>query len=333
MKRILLNLILFSFAVLCIPLTAFINPVQTVDSSETGNGNLSQGSNTGQTDNFKLLRINTGEILELSAADYIKGVVAAEIPMDYEVEAIKAQAVAAHTYALRMRDIQKSGESSDLKGADFSDDPAHYQAYVNRAEFNKMYGDRADELWKKCSDAVDSVLGKIMLYKDQPIAAAFHSTSSGKTESAEVVWGNAFAYLVPVDSKADENAPSYRSEKQITCAEVEQALKKAYSDFTPGKDKAALFQIKKRSDSGTITELQAGNITLSGIQLRAMLSLSSANFEVTYRTDSDNYIFTTKGLGHGVGMSQYGANEMASSGKTYDEILKHYYTGVEISDL
>lgn len=335
MKRILLSLLLFSLSVLCVPLTAFISPGTAAVSSQSEQNSQSSsgGDNAAGKDLFKLLRTSTGEVLELSASDYIKGVVAAEIPMDYELEAIKAQAVAAHTYALRMRDVQKSGENSDLKGADFSDDPAHYQAYVSREEFNEMYGDKAEEFWKKCSDAVDAVIGKVMLYQDQPIAAAFHSTSSGKTESAEVVWGNAFAYLVPVDSKPDEDAPSYKSEKNLTYEEVEKALKKAYPDIVLIGDKATLFQIKKASDSGTVTEVQAGSMTLSGVQLRSALSLSSANFTVSYQADGDSYTFATKGLGHGVGMSQYGANKMAASGKTYEEILKHYYTGIELADL
>ena len=334
MKRVLFHFLLFLLVVLCIPLTAFINPSDfKSDGGETSSSTSSEEEVKADLGTFKLLRTETNEVLELSAADYIKGVVAAEIPMDYEVEAIKAQAVAAHTYALRLRDVQKSGEDSSLNGADFSDDPSKYQAYVSREEFNEMYGDKAEELWKKCSDAVDEVIGKVMLYQDQPIAAAFHSTSSGKTESAEVVWGNAFEYLVPVDSVADENAPTYNSEKELSYAEVEKILKAAYPDIVLGGEKAELFKIQKTSDSGTVTEVQVGSMTLSGIQLRAAFSLPSANFTVSYQQDGDRYIFKTKGLGHGVGMSQYGANEMARSGKGYEEILKHYYTGIELAEL
>lgn len=336
MKRTLLNLLLFFLAVLCVPLTAFISPGAVDGPPQDGSSSSGQSQgeeNPVKEETFKLLRTGTGEVLELSASDYIKGVVAAEIPMDYHTEAIKAQAVAAHTYALRMRDVQKSSEDSSLKGADFSDDPSRYQAYVSREEFDKMYGDRAEEYWQRCSDAVDEVMGKVMLYQDQPIAAAFHSTSSGKTESAEVVWGNAFAYLVPVDSKPDENAPSYQSEKKLTFAEVEAALKKAYPDIVLSGEKSALFQVQKTSESGTVTEIKVGSMTLSGVQLRTALSLSSANFAVSYQETEDSYVFTTKGLGHGVGMSQYGANEMAAAGKTYEEILKHYYTGIELADL
>ena len=335
MKRVLLNLLLFSLAVLCVPLTAFINPAPVGGNVSSGSDSGSDSSNTpaAAQDKFKLLLADSGEVVELSASDYIKGVVAAEIPMDYETEAIKAQAVAAHTYALRMRDIQKSGEDSSLNGADFSDDPSKYQAYVSREEFDKMYGDKAEEYWKKCSDAVDEVIGKVMLYEEQPIAAAFHSTSSGKTESAEVVWGNAFAYLVPVESAEDESAPGFQYEKKMTYAEVEEALKKAYPDIVLGGEKADLFKIEKTSDSGTVTEAKVGSMTLSGVQIRSALSLRSADFTVSYQPDVDAYTFTTKGLGHGVGMSQNGANQMAASGKKYEEILKHYYTGIELADL
>lgn len=336
MKRVLLCFLVFFFAVLCIPLTAFFSPgdgagLPQPDSS--GSDNSDSESNNQNLGTFKLLRTATGEVLELSASDYIKGVVSAEIPMDYEVEAIKAQAVAAHTYALRMRDVQKSSEDDGLKGADFSDDSSKYQAYVSREEFDEMYGDKAEEYWKKCSDAVDEVIGKVMLYQNEPIAAAFHSTSSGKTESAEVVWGNAFEYLIPVDSAADQNAPSYSAEKKFAYSEAESALKGAFSDIVLSEDKAGLFQIKSSSDSGTVTEIQVGSMTLSGVQLRSVLGLSSANFTVSYQSEDDSYLFSSKGLGHGVGMSQYGANEMAKGGKNYEEILKHYYTGIELSSL
>lgn len=334
MKRGFLNILLLFLAVLCIPLTAFLNPPQA-DGSASGSATQS-GSASNSTaaagGSFKLLRATTGEVVELSAADYIKGVVSAEIPMDYELEAVKAQAVAAHTYALRMK-AQNKGEDASLKGADFSDDPSKYQAYVSREEFNKMYGDKAEEYWKKCSDAVDAVIGKVMLYEDQPIAAAFHSTSAGKTESAKVVWGGDYAYLVPVDSAADQNAPSYLSEKTMTYDQVTAALKRSYPEIAFDGDKAGMFAVKSTSDSGTITEMQAGSMTLSGVQLRAALQLSSANFTVQYAADKDSYTFTTRGLGHGVGMSQYGANQMAKAGNTFDAILTHYYTGIVLSDL
>ncbi|MGI5896240.1 MAG: stage II sporulation protein D [Oscillospiraceae bacterium] len=333
MKKGLLNLLLLFLVVLCIPLTAFLVPTPAaVQDGSSDSGTAGESGGGGSTETFKLLRTSTGEVLELSAADYIKGVVSAEIPMDYETEAIKAQAVAAHTYALRMKEAN-TGTNADLKGADFSDDPSKYQAYVSREEFSKMYGDKADEYWKKCSDAVDAVIGKVMLYEDEPIAAAFHSTSSGKTESAKVVWGGDYAYLVPVDSAADQNAPSYLSEKKLTFQELSDALKQSYPDFVLDGDKVALFQIQSTSDSGTITEAQVGNLTLSGVQIRAALGLSSANFTVQYKAEDDSYTFTTRGLGHGVGMSQYGANQMAASGKSYEEILTHYYTGITLSDL
>lgn len=333
MKKGLLNLLLLFLVVLCIPLTAFLVPSSAT--GENGDSSLSttnESSANTSTETFKLLRTSTGEVLELSASDYIKGVVSAEIPMDYEIEAIKAQAVAAHTYAIRMKEAN-TGTDADLKGADFSDDPSKYQAYLSREEFNEMYGDQAEEYWQKCSDAVDAVIGKVMLYEDEPIAAAFHSTSSGKTESAEVVWGSNYAYLVPVDSTYDQNAPSYLSEKKLTFQEISDALKQSYPDIVLDGDKAALFQIQSTSESGTVTEVRVGNLTLSGVQIRTALGLSSANFTVQYKAEDDSYTFTTRGLGHGVGMSQYGANQMAAEGKHYEEILSHYYTGITLSDL
>lgn len=344
MKRGLLYGLAFFLAVVCIPMTAFsgnseIKSDSQQEQEQVSQENASQPEAAGSSDSaaaqdiFKLLLTDTGEVLELTASDYIKGVVAAEIPMTYEDEAIKAQAVAAHTYALRMRDVQGTGSDASLNGADFSDDPSKYQAYVSREEFNEMYGDKAEEYWEKLNGLVDEVIGKVMLYEEEPIAAAFHSTSSGKTESAEIVWGSAYAYLVPVDSTADQNAPTYQSETVLSFEEVSNALKTVYSDIALDGDKSTLFQIKSASDSGTITSLSVGNKELSGVQLRSILGLPSANFTVQYRAEDDSFVFTTRGLGHGVGMSQYGANQLAKEGKNYEEILTRYYTGITLSDL
>lgn len=334
MKRNVFPLLAFAVAVLVIPMTAMAVPSPALagdNSSESQTSQPPQEDTSGSEESFKVLDINTNEVVTIDASDYIKGVVAAEIPLTYEPEAIKAQAVAAHTYALRMKQQNQASADESLKGADFSNDPAKYQAYLTNDSVKQMYGDQYEEYWKKLSDAVDEVIGKIAVYENEPIAAAFHSTSSGKTESAQTVWGNEVAYLTPVDSEEDKSAPQYLSEKTLPAAEVEQKLKEKYSDIQLDADRSIWFQVKESTESGTVTKIQVGNKEVSGVEIRSLFELPSANFTVTY-LPGEEFLFVSKGSGHGVGMSQYGANCLAREGKTYEEILTHYYTGIQLVD-
>lgn len=336
LKRNFLPLVAFALAVLVIPMTAMANssavlPEDSLSESQNQTAQESQPENTAEEETFQVLDIHTNEVVTIGASDYIKGVVAAEIPLTYETEAIKAQAVAAHTYALRTKAQNQSSTDASLKGADFSNDPSKYQAYLTTDSIKQMYGDQFEEYWKKLSDAVDEVIGKIAVYENEPIAAAFHSTSSGKTESAQTVWGSEVAYLQPVDSEEDKSAPQYLSEKTLPATEVEQKLKEKYPEIQLDEDKSIWFQMKESSESGTVTRVQVGNQEISGTELRTMFDLPSANFTVTY-LPSEEFLFVSKGSGHGVGMSQYGANCLAKEGKNYEEILLHYYTGIQLVD-
>ncbi len=279
---------------------------------------------------YKLLNTATGEVVTLSAADYIKGVVAAEMPASYHEEALKAQAVAAHTYALRIIGSQLANPSEELKGAYFSTDPDKFQAYMSKEQAKAYYGDQFDVYWKKISDAVDSVIGKVAVYDGQPIAAAFHAISCGTTENAKNVWGNEVAYLQPVDSPGDKLSPQYEADKTLTAEEVKQALTEQNSSLNLGEDKAAWFSDLKTTESGTVSQITVGDSTMTGLELRNLLDLRSAAFTVGYDQGKDSFTFHTKGYGHGVGMSQYGADYLARQGKTYEEILKQYYTGIDI---
>jgi len=336
MKQFARRFVLLFFAVVCLPLVAFAVPSEEEktfppDEPEKESASTEEGSPPTEEETVLLYRTESDEVIALSWSDYIKGVVSAEIPMTYETEAIKAQAVAAHTYALRLR--ESGEEDSSLKGADFSDDPARHQAYFDKEEFDRLYGGKAEEYRKKLDTAVDAVMNFVLLYEEEPIAAAFHATSSGKTESAQVVWGGAIDYLVPVESENDVGAPSYHAEKVLPFSEITEKLTAAYPDFAPPSSHETLFSEEKRSASGTVTEVKTGNLTLSGTQLRSVFSLPSANIAFSYDKDADSWRFGTKGLGHGVGMSQYGANRMAEEGKDFREILLHYYTGVTLSTL
>ena len=180
----------------------------------------------------------------------------------------------------------------------------------------------------KMEKAVDSVLGCIAAYDGAPILAAYHSLCSGKTESAENVWGGAVPYLSAVDSIGDTYNSSLENSKTIAASEVRKILSEAFPKAFLPQDNTLLFTDFVLSPSGTVLSCTVGNVSVSGQKLREIFTLRSACFSV--KSEGENLIFTTKGYGHGVGLSQYGADFMARQGKGFEEILKHYYTGIDL---
>ena len=278
---------------------------------------------------YKVLDIASGEVLYVPERDYVIGAVCAEMPASFGEEALKAQAVAAHTYAERQRMLQRDSPSEELKGADFSNDTAKYQGYFTEEQAREFFGDRFSESYGRISAAVDDVLPYILTYGDEPIISAFHSMSPGKTESAENAWGAAVEYLVPVDSSSDKSAPKYMEEVRFGFDELKTALESKFPEAVIGGEPASWVTVEKISDSGTVLDVSVGDKHISGNDLRIALGLRSACFDV--RVAGSDVVFTTRGYGHGVGMSQYGANAMAADGKTWREILEHYYPNCKIA--
>lgn len=280
-----------------------------------------------ESEAFKVLDITTGKVEEISVYDYIVGAVCAEMPATFEPEALKAQAVAAHTYAQRQKEKALTSPDKELNGAYFSNDSSKYQAYFTENQAKQYYGDNYDQYIKKIREAVSDVEDEILVYKDEPIIAAFHSMSSGKTESAENVWGSKVDYLIPVESDYDTEAPKYMEEYEYTADEVKERLENAFDEIKLGDKPDKWFSDVSKSKSNTVLEIKAGNLTVTGQEIRAALSLRSASFDIEY---DDGFKITTRGYGHCVGMSQYGANAMAKDGKTYEEILEHYYPNTNL---
>jgi stage II sporulation protein D len=252
------------------------------------------------------------------------------MPATFEKEALKAQAVAAHTYAERQKEKAETSPDPELGGAYFSNDSAKYQAYFTENQVKQYYGDNYEQYIKKVREAVSEVENEIIVYKDEPIIAAFHSMSAGKTESAENVWGSGVDYLVPVDSEDDVSAPKYLEEYEFTEDEMRRRLENAFEGIKLGDEPEKWFSEAELSDSKTVLKIKVGDKTVTGQEIRAALSLRSAAFEISYDKE---FKITTKGYGHAVGMSQYGANSMAEKGKDYKEILEHYYPGTDILEL
>ena len=253
------------------------------------------------------------------------------MPASYEPEALKAQAVVSHTYAERMHRLHSVRPDPALSGADFSDDSRHYQAFVSAEQLRARYGDAFDAQYAKLAEAVDAVGGLLLCEDGEPIVAAFHAVSSGMTESAENVWGTALPYLVAVRSDADRSAPQFAAETALPADQVRHALLAAEGTCTlPEDDPAAWFSDAVRSESGTVLQIGCGGAVLSGERLREILGLRSACFTVSFADGI--FTFRTKGSGHGVGMSQYGANAMAAQGSSFETILQHYYPETVLSD-
>lgn len=283
-------------------------------------------------DIIKVLDFTSGQVMELSMRDYVIGAVLAEMPATYCEEALKAQAVAARTYAVRQREKQRLAPDPELMGADISNDSSKFQAYFTPEQAKDFYGSGYDAYCKKAADAVDATDRLALFYDGEPIVAAFHSNSGGMTESAETVWGSPVEYLVPVESPEDKNSPTYLDEEIFTEKEFREKLEKELPKADFSSPAGEWIEIKETSVSGTVTEMLAGGEKLAGTDFRKIFSLRSANFTVVYNADEKQFCITTKGYGHGVGLSQYGANAMGENGSDYREILLHYYTGAEIKE-
>ena len=325
MKKFLLSLLIFAVLIISIPSIPMLLS-NTIHSQKSNDENK---SNSGLS--FKVLDANTGEIETVSAKDYVIGAVMAEMPSSYHEEALKAQAVAAFTYALRQQKNEQISPTKDLNGADFSNDSSRYQAYFNTDEAKQHLGSNYDEAYKKISEAVESVFGEYLEFENEPIAAAYHSISSGMTESAKTVWGEDISYLQAQKSEYDTASADYEHTEVFTADELKSKFSEYDASIEFSDNPQEWISISSVSDSGTVTLVKVGNAELTGTQFRSALGLRSANFTVNF--DADKFTITTKGYGHGVGMSQYGANAMAFSGYTYDQILAHYYNGVTLKNI
>lgn len=284
---------------------------------------MEETQNSADTVEIKVYNPETEEVVETEFEEYIKGVVGAEMPALFPEEALKAQAVAARTYAVRKMEESKAAGNTDEVPYEIG------QAYMTKEELKERWGTKFNEYYKKVSDAVDATKDEIMVYENEPILAVFHSTSAGQTENAENVWQEEIPYLKSVDSIQDEKAPDFQTETSIPAKTVMAKLQAKVPDLILTQaDLLSQMQIAERTEAGYIKKIQVGNKMLSGREVREALGLKSSDF--TMRKEKENIVFITKGYGHGAGMSQYGASFMAQEGSSYEDILNHYYTGVTI---
>jgi len=316
MKGVFIPMLAVVFSMLALPMISLKNAeneaVIDIFASKQTEAYIQEEANLKKDETIKVLKDE--KILEISMEDYLFGVVAAEMPALYEVEALKAQAVSAYTFA-----CYKKAEN-DNKEYDISADYKTAQGFITRKEAKSKWGEKADEYEKKINTCIKQVSGELLTFEGKPIFAAYHAISSGVTNSARDVFGKEISYLVPQNSASDKLAKGYLSEAEFTSEEIAEKMQK----YTKAKGKAKnYFTEIKATDNGYVKSLNFCDVTLSGSQISEALGLRSANFKISFA--NDKFKFTVKGYGHGVGMSQNGANYMAQQGKGYEEILLHYY--------
>ncbi len=264
--------------------------------------------------------------------DYIKGVVGAEMPAEFEPAALEAQAVAARTYAVKSMRSFGGGGVSDHPDADVSTDFTKNQAWLSQDVLKERWGKKYEAYNKRISEAVDATYGQILVYEDKPISSVFHSTSGGRTASAKEVWGYDYPYLQSVECKWDEKSPRYSDSKSIALPDIESILgPEAGVMAAVQSGDQSITKVLSLTESGRVNEIRIGSKTFKGQEVRNLLGLRSENFTVALQ--GDQLVFKTLGYGHGVGMSQYGANGMAKLGKSYKDILLYFYTGVKLKNI
>ena len=324
----------FSFLFICFILPALLTKLEIPTSSEENGADeesKEESINNEYTYNkygtIKLLHTKTNEVEEVALDTYLCNVVSAEMPADFEKEALKAQAIVARTYTIYKINNKKHDN------ADICDDSTCCQAWISKEDRLARWEENKEEKWNKIEECVNETKGKIITYDNQPINAFFHSNSGGKTELPVDVWGGGsnMPYLQVVETAGEDGYTQYNSEVELTNEEILEKLKEKYSDIQIDFNNDEDIKIVEYTSSERVKTIKFGNHEISGTEARSIFGLKSTNFEVT--KEDGKIKFTVKGYGHGVGMSQTGADSMAKSGSSAEDIIKHFYVGVEIKDV
>jgi len=285
---------------------------------------------------ISVLNSKTSEV-SISTEDleeYLCGVIFSEMPSSFEIEALKAQAVAARSFCVYKMLYSTDEAKKNHCGADICNDYKHCKDYISYEEACEKYGeDYIKPLWEKIQNAVYSTKDEIITYESEPAIAVFHAISGKETESAENVWGNPVPYLVSVTSEEENNKSeirNYITESMFDANEFKDALISNGFRVNFPKDTSKWINTDNISlnSSGRVDNVEICGKTITGRRLREIFALRSTDFKLEYKNHA--FIFTVTGYGHGVGMSQYGANLMAKNGKNHIEILMWYYTGIKI---
>ncbi|MDD5923390.1 MAG: SpoIID/LytB domain-containing protein [Clostridia bacterium] len=277
---------------------------------------------------FKIKDTSTNEIISVKDKDFIIGGTAAEVPSTFQPEAIKAQMVAVYTYYSRQRQNNREGDNLDY---DFSADLSIGEKYLTDELFKERTGDNYNNVIKVYKDAAEEVYGELVEYDGEAALTVFYAISGGVTEKSENVFVQALPYLTDVASPYDTEAPGYKTEEYFTADEAREIIEANFPDANLGENPFDWLEITERTSSGTVMQMSIGQGEYTGLEVRNAFSLRSSDFDVVY--SEENFVFTVRGYGHNVGLSQYGAEFMAQQGATYKEILSHYYPGTSIVEV
>ena len=333
MKKVLIYFLIFLLICFIIPalLTkgAVNGAVQKEENDENEEAKIEEEKyNYNKYGTIKLLHAKTGEVEEVELDTYLCNVVSAEMPADFEEEALKAQAIVARTYTIYKIKNKKHDN------ADICDDSNCCQAWISKEDrLNKWNEEQREANWQKIENCVKATQGKIITYNNEPINAFFHSNSGGKTEIPVNVWGGGtdLPYLQVVETSGEDEYRQYSSQVEFTQEELINKLKEKYSDISIDFNNQDDIKILEYTDSGRVKTIKFGNHNISGTEARTILGLKSTNFSIV--RENEKIKFDVKGYGHGVGMSQTGADSMAKQGKNCEEIIEHFYVGVEIKNI
>lgn len=318
MKNYLILPLLFVAVLLVIPLSVFLltSPSAPMEIAAEGiytPAYIMEGMAEPDEERvIPVLRYATSSIEYFDLEAYVKGVVASEMPASFEPAALQAQAVAARTYALRT-----------LQSAPHILDTVSDQVFKDEGQLRSRWGEDFDKHFEKISDAVNETKGLVMTYNDRLINALFFSMSNGRTENSEDVFGGRYSYLRSVESPWELGLARFEVQEEFTLEQLRHYLDDPQLTETG-------ITILNRSQGGNVLEVQIGQNVISGRDFRRKLNLRSADFSV--QPANNIVVITTRGHGHGVGMSQYGANELAKQGKSFSDILHFYYQGIEIAE-
>ena len=330
MKKVLLYFLLVIVLIFCLPIV-FTNQFDSEEViakpiEEKKMEKKEEKFDYGKYNSIKLLHISNNVIENIDLDTYLYGVVAAEMPVSYELEALKAQAVVARTYT-----IFKMKNGSKHEGADLCDSSVCCQAWMDKENrFARWDFDKREENWNKIVSAVNLTKGKIAKYNGEPINAFFHSNSGGKTELPINVWGGDYPYLQVVSTVGEDIYTTYQSEIILSKDELVQKMLEKYSKFEIDFKNLECIKIIEYTEGDRVKKIKIGNIELSGVEARNIFGLKSAKF--TVQVIEEKIKFSVLGYGHGVGLSQSGSDALAKQGKKYEEIIKYYYKDVEISE-
>ena len=326
MRTSLILCIIIAVSLLLCPAAAFSG--RSVDNEETRKVIAVQTDDDSGGDYISVMSSSTGKTEKIKLREYIIGSVAAEMPANYHTEALKAQAVASYTYAKKVSEQNEKYKESYLGEADITDSPDTHQGYIDEKRRREKWENEFEKNEKKISDAVDEVFGCFMTYNGDTALAVYHSNSAGRTQSAKTLWGTDIPYLVSVESPGDKLSPEYMMSHEFSENEFRKFAENC--DINLDGDASEWVGELTKADSGYIVSVRLGSTEVSASKFREEFGLRSCFFDIEY-TD-EKFIVTCYGYGHGAGMSQYGADYMARQGSTWREILKHYYTGIEIDE-